>query len=74
MAVALKEGRAVRGVQAVLERPDGTRVPFMPYPTPLRDRDGVLMGGSNVLLSISGTPLGHLPRARVGDANGRRFH
>ena len=27
MAVALKEGRAVRGVQAVLERPDGTLDP-----------------------------------------------
>ena len=35
MAVALKTGRPVRGVEAVAERPDGTRVPFMPYPTPL---------------------------------------
>ena len=34
MAIALKEGRPVRGVAAVAERPDGTRVPFLPYPTP----------------------------------------
>src|SRR6185369_16544428 len=40
MAVALKEGRAVRGAEAVAERPDGTRVPFIPFPTPLRDSSG----------------------------------
>jgi len=34
MAVALKEGRPVRGAEAIAERPDGTRVPFVPYPTP----------------------------------------
>ena len=53
MAVALKEGRAVRGVQAVLERPDGTLIPFMPYPTPLRDASGTIVAGSNVLLPLS---------------------
>jgi PAS domain-containing protein len=53
MAVAIKEGRQVRGVQAVLERPDGTRIPFMPYPTPLRDASGTLVAASNVLLPIS---------------------
>ena len=37
MAIALKTGRKIRGVEAVAERPDGTRVPFVPYPTPLRD-------------------------------------
>src|SRR5436190_22535047 len=37
MAVTLKEGRIVRGVEAIAERPDGTRVWFTPYPTPLRD-------------------------------------
>ena len=31
----LKEDRAVRGMEAACERPDGTRVPFIPYPTPL---------------------------------------
>ena len=56
MAVAIKEGRQVRGVQAVLERPDGTRIPFMPYPTPLRDAAGTLVAASNVLLPIS--PVG----------------
>jgi hypothetical protein len=52
MAIALKEDRAVRGAQAVAERPDGTRVPFIPYPTPLRDASGALVGAVNMLLEI----------------------
>src|SRR5437763_660805 len=40
MAVSLREGRPVRGLEAVAERPDGTRVPFIPYPTPLFDPSG----------------------------------
>lgn len=50
MAMTIKEGRPVRGAQAVLERPDGTCIPFMPYPTPLRDSSGTLVAASNVLL------------------------
>src|SRR5579871_1101279 len=37
MAIALREGRTIRNAEAIAERPDGTRVPFIPYPTPLRD-------------------------------------
>ena len=53
MAVALKEDRPVRGVEAIAERPDGTRVPFMPYPTPLHDAEGRLIGAINMLVDIS---------------------
>jgi PAS domain S-box-containing protein len=53
MAIALKEDRAVRGEQAILERPDGTRIPFAPYPTPLRDASGKLIGAVNMLVDIS---------------------
>ena len=53
MGVALREGRTVRGVEAVAERPDGTRVPFIPYPTPLRDAAGGIVGAVNVLVDIS---------------------
>jgi PAS domain S-box-containing protein len=53
MAVALKEGRPVRGKEAVAERPDGTRVPFLPFPTPLRDADGNLTGAINMLVDVS---------------------
>jgi len=53
MALALKEDRAVRGMEAACERPDGTRVPFVPYPTPLHDEDGRLTGAVNMLIDIS---------------------
>ena len=53
MAVALKEKRALAGPEAVAERPDGTRVPFMPYPTPIFGSDGELIGGVNMLIDLS---------------------
>ena len=53
MAVALKEDRAVRGTEAAAERPDGTRVPFIPYPTPIHDETGKLVGAVNMLVDIT---------------------
>ncbi len=53
MAVALKEGRPVRGAEAIAERPDGTRRWFAPYPTPLRDSEGRLTGAINMLVDIT---------------------
>lgn len=53
MAIALKQGRAVRGGQAMAERPDGTLVPFMAFPTPLRDASGTLIGAVNMLVELS---------------------
>lgn len=53
MAVALKENRSIRGVEAIAERPDGTRVPFTPYPTPLHDAQGNLVGAINMLVDIT---------------------
>lgn len=53
MALALKERREVRGVEAIAEKPDGTRVRFLPYPTPLRDPSGRLVGAINLLMDIT---------------------
>jgi two-component sensor histidine kinase len=53
MAVALKEGRPVRGVEAVAERPDGSRIAFLPYPTPIFDDAGEVIGAVNMLVDIS---------------------
>jgi two-component system, chemotaxis family, CheB/CheR fusion protein len=53
MALALKEQREVRGMEAVAERPDGTLVHFVPYPTPLYDASGTLIGAVNMLIDIS---------------------
>ncbi len=53
MAITLKEGRAIRGKEAVAERPDGTRIPFIPFPTPIRDSSGKLIGAINMLVDVS---------------------
>jgi PAS domain S-box-containing protein len=53
MAMALKENRPIRDAEAVAERPDGTRVPFIPYPTPLYDASGTLVGAVNMLVDIT---------------------
>jgi PAS domain S-box-containing protein len=53
MAIAIKEQRIVRGMEAIAERPDGTRVPFDPYPTPLFDASGELVGAINMLVDLT---------------------
>jgi PAS domain S-box-containing protein len=53
MALTLKEGRSIRGMEAIAERPDGTRVPFIPYPTPLFDEEGALVGAVNMLVDVT---------------------
>src|SRR5262249_53844388 len=65
MAVALREGRPVRGAEAIAERPDGSRVPFAPYPTPLTDASGKLTGAINLLLDISGRTQSELESAKL---------
>jgi PAS domain S-box-containing protein len=53
MAVALRERRPIRGMEVIAERPDGTRISFIPYPTPLFDESGKLIGAVNMLVDIS---------------------
>jgi len=53
MAIALKENRPVRGVDIVVERPDGSRAHVLPHPTPLRSPDGRLVGAVNVLADVT---------------------
>jgi PAS domain S-box-containing protein len=54
MALALKEKRPIRGMEAIAERPDGSRVPFAPYPTPIFDAAGRLLGAVNMLIDLTG--------------------
>ena len=53
MAVAIHTQRPVRGVTAVAERPDGTRVAFRPYPTPIFDARGQFAGAVNLLEDVA---------------------
>jgi PAS domain S-box-containing protein len=65
MAIALKTGQAIRGAEAIAERPDGTRVPFIPYPTPLRDGAGNLVGAVNMLVDITDRKLAEAAQQRL---------
>jgi len=53
MARTIREGKPVRGGEAIAERPDGTRVPFLPYPSLLYDETGRMIGAVNMLVDIS---------------------
>jgi PAS domain S-box-containing protein len=65
MALALKEQREVRGMEAVAERPDGTFVHFEPYPTPLYDASGTLIGAVNMLIDVSDRKRADLQAQRL---------
>lgn len=53
MAMALKEGRAIQGMEAAAERPDGTRLAFLAYPTPFFGPSGEVIGAVNMLVDIT---------------------
>ena len=53
MARAIKERRSIRSEIAIAMRPDGSRVAFRPYPTPIFNESGELKGAINMLIDIS---------------------
>ncbi|MDP3897421.1 MAG: PAS domain S-box protein [Mesorhizobium sp.] len=65
MAIALREKREVRWSEAIAERPDGTRIPFLAHPTPLFDKEGKMVGAVNTLVDLTGQ--------RRGDEAGMRL-
>jgi PAS domain S-box-containing protein len=65
MALALKEQRPIRDIEAILERPDGSRVRFLPFPTPLFDPHGRLAGAVNMLLDITDRHAAAVESARM---------
>jgi PAS domain S-box-containing protein len=53
MAVALKGVEVPTGIECVAERPDGTRFWFTPCPAIVRDTQGRIVGGINLLVDIT---------------------
>ena len=53
MAQAIREARVIRDTIAIAKRSDGSRRAFRPYPTPLLDGDGQLVGAVNVLIDVT---------------------
>jgi PAS domain S-box-containing protein len=67
MAKALKEDRPIRDGEAIAERPDGTRVPFQAYPTPLHDDSGRLVGAVNMLVDLTAAKEADEARSRLNE-------
>src|SRR3546814_5651546 len=65
MAVAVKEQRPVTGEEAIAERPDGSRVRFAAYPTPLFDAEGQFSGAVNMLLDVSARHTAEIQAAHL---------
>jgi PAS domain S-box-containing protein len=53
MAVALKGSEVPTGIECIAERPDGTRFWFTPCPAIVRDVEGRIIGGINLLVDIT---------------------
>jgi PAS domain S-box-containing protein len=53
MAVALKGVEVPTGIECMAERPDGTRFWFTPCPAVVRDAEGRIIGGINLLVDIT---------------------
>ena len=53
MAEAVRSREENRGKVAIALRPDGSRVAFRPYPTPLFDSEGNFTGAINMLIDVS---------------------
>jgi PAS domain S-box-containing protein len=53
MAIAIQHGESLTGVEAVVERPDGTRRNVLAHPRMMRDSRGQIVGAINVLVDIT---------------------
>ncbi len=53
LAATLRQGSAVIGAEAIIERPDGTRVAFMPFPNLVRNQAGQVTGAISLLVELT---------------------
>ncbi|MET0482789.1 MAG: PAS domain S-box protein [Aestuariivirgaceae bacterium] len=65
MAVTLRDRRPVRGAESILERPDGRKVRFQPWPSLLTDETGAVVGAINLLIDITDRREADIDLARL---------
>ncbi|MGE3651903.1 MAG: sensor histidine kinase, partial [Reyranellaceae bacterium] len=65
LAQSLRQGRAIQGGEAVVERPDGSRVAVLPHPRLLLGPDGDVQGGVNMLVEIAERQGAQIEAARL---------
>jgi PAS domain S-box-containing protein len=71
MAVTLREQQPVRGAEAIAVRPDGSRIWFEPYPAPLTDASGAMVGAINMLVDISERKVAEQQKLLIDELNHR---
>ncbi|MGH9582527.1 MAG: ATP-binding protein, partial [Bryobacteraceae bacterium] len=57
----------VQGTENIIERPDGERIWFAPYPALLRDAEGRITGGVNMLVDITKRKHAEAAREALSD-------
>jgi len=62
LAITLREGR---GIEAIIEKPNGKRVPIIPYPTLLKDPSGQVNGAINLLVDIGERKQAEIDSSRL---------
>jgi PAS domain S-box-containing protein len=55
MSRTIREGRSIQGEEIMIERPDGTRRRVLPYPEPIRNSLGAVVGAVNTLVDLTET-------------------
>src|SRR4029453_2008832 len=65
VAIAIKKGRPNREGEAGSERPGGVRLPFRPYPPPLKDEAGRVIGAINLLIDATSMKQAEIESARL---------
>jgi PAS domain S-box-containing protein len=53
MARTLREGRSIQGEEIIVEREDGTRRRVLPFPEPIRNSLGTVVGAVNTLVDVT---------------------
>ncbi len=56
-ARAVAEARAIHGTEVLVEAPQGERIPFLSYASPLTGADGAVRGAVNILIDVSDREL-----------------
>ena len=52
MARALKEMHPLKGIELIIERPDGSRTIVRQHPSPLKGEDGAVVGAINYIMNL----------------------
>ncbi|MDB5154844.1 MAG: domain S-box protein, partial [Mucilaginibacter sp.] len=65
MARTLKEGIPIEAEEIIVQRPDGTRRNVLPYPAPMFDDAGLVIGATNTLIDITEQKKGEEKQAML---------